>query len=148
MFKKKDDPNCAVNLYKLYKSHRPDMNTPDARFYLRPLQNPQSNVWYSHQTVGKDKLYKMMNNIANKGELAGRKVNHSTSKTFATTLVQAGLPPTEIAHLGGWKNIKTINEYSVPSINQQASASAIISNILVQHDSYAAEVNHMYWSCK
>ena len=64
----------------------------------------------------------------------GRKVNHPTRKTFATTLVHAGLPPTEVAHLGGWKNIKTINEYSVSSVKQQEDASNIISNILVPCD--------------
>ena len=42
-----------------------------------------------------------MNNLAEKGELEGRNVNHSTSKTFATTLIQAGRPPTEVAHLAG-----------------------------------------------
>lgn len=135
MFEKRDDPLCPVKLYKDYSSHRPeDLNHPDARFYLRPLDNPKTNVWYSHQPLGKDKLGKMMNLMAEKGGLPGRKVNHSTRKTFATTLVHAGLPPTEIAHLGGWKNIQTINEYSVPSVKQQEDASNIISNILVPCD--------------
>ena len=76
----------------------------------------QLDFIYSHQPVGKDKLGKMMNLMADKGGLMGRNVNHSIRKTFATSLVQAGLPPTEVAHSGGWKNIQTINEYSVPSV--------------------------------
>ena len=87
-----------------------------------------------HQPIGKDKLGKMMTLMANEGGLMGRKVNYSTRKTFATTLVHAGLPPTEVAHLGGWKNIQTINEYSAPSVKQQEDASNIISNVLVPCD--------------
>ena len=75
-----------------------------------------------------------MNLMAEKGGLMGRKVNHSTRKTFATTLVHAGVPPTEVVHLGGWKTIQTINQYSTPSVKQQEDASNIISNILVPCD--------------
>ena len=69
------------------------------------------------------------------GDIKGRKVNHSTRKTFATSLVQAGVPPTEIAQLGGWKNVQSINEYAVPSIEQQEKSSNILSNILLPDNS-------------
>ena len=143
MFEKRDDPLCPVKLYKEYRDHRPeDMNTPDARFYLRPLNDPSANIWYSRQPIGKDKLGKMMNLMADQGGLTGRKVNHSTRKTFATTLVHTGLPPTEVAHLGGWKNIQTINEYSAPSVKQQEEASNLLSNVLVpcHQSNHAQEV--------
>lgn len=135
MFAQGEDPNCPVHVYKKYRSHRPaDLNHPEARFYLRPISNPTSDIWFSHQPVGKEKLGRIMNTMAEKGGLTGRKVNHSSRKTFATSLVQAGLPPTEVAHLGGWKNIQTINEYSAPSVKQQEAASGIISNVLVPKD--------------
>ena len=135
MFAQKDSPYCPIRVYKEYKAHRPsDLNIDDARFYLRPISSPCTDIWFSHQPIGKEKLGKIMNEISKKGDLKGRKVNHSTRKTFATTLVQAGLPPTEVAHLGGWKNIQTINEYSVPSIKQQEAASRVISNVLVPKD--------------
>lgn len=70
-----------------------------------------------------------MKELAELGELEGRKRNHSTRKTFATTLVQAGRPPTEIAALAGWKNIATVNEYSAPSVQQQAECSDIIAGL-------------------
>ena len=72
-----------------------------------------------------------MSSLAARGNLKGRKVNHSTRKTFAQTLVQAGRPPTEVAHLGGWKSIQTINQYSTPSIEQQADASDILSTVML-----------------
>ena len=97
---------CPVQQYKDYMCHRPtDMNPPNFRLYIRPLVNPQTNVWYSHQPLGKNKLEQMMNLMPDKAGLMGRKVNHSTCKTLATTLVHACVPPTEIAHLSGWKNI-------------------------------------------
>ena len=71
-----------------------------------------------------------MKSLAVDGNLKGRKVNHSTRKTFATTLVHAGLPPTEVAQLGGWKNLQSINDYSVPSIDQQCAASSVLSNTI------------------
>lgn len=100
----------------------------NSRFYLQPINTPKTDVWYSHQPVGKNKLGQIMKQLAEKGRLEGRKVNHSTRKTFAQTLVQAGRPPTEIAHLGGWKSLQTINAYSTPTLEQQAQASDILSD--------------------
>lgn len=78
--------------------------------------------------LAKINLGQIMKQLAEKGRLEGRKVNHSTRKTFAQTLVQAGRPPTEIAHLGGWKSLQTINAYSTPTLEQQAQASDILSD--------------------
>ena len=36
-----------------------------------------------------------------------------------------------MAHLAGWKNVQTVNEYSVPSVEQQQETSDIISNIML-----------------
>ena len=53
----------------------------------------------------------MMKIIASLGELEleGRKTNHSTRKTFATDLLDADIPNTEleVTQLGGWKSIQT-----------------------------------------
>lgn len=48
-------------------------------------------------------------------------------KTFATTLLDADVPNTEVAQLGGWKSIQTLNEYAVPNIKKQKSVSDILS---------------------
>ena len=68
-----------------------------------------------------------MKSIASLGELEGRKTNHSTRKTFATTLLDADVPNSEVAQLGGWKSIQTINEYDAPNIKKQKSVSDILS---------------------
>jgi hypothetical protein len=80
--------------------------------------------------VGKNKIRQFIKDMAEKANLEGRKVNYSTRKTFAQTLVRAGRPPTEVAHLGGWKSLQTINNYSIPSLHQQAKASDIISDLM------------------
>lgn len=117
---------------KEYEKHRPiDMCNTESRFYLRPLVKPTTSVWYSKQVVGKDKLGKIMKEMAEQGNLEGRKVNHSGRKTFATTLIQNGNPVTEVAQLGGWKSISSLTHYAVPSAEQQERASSTISNILV-----------------
>ncbi|XP_053379635.1 uncharacterized protein LOC123536945 [Mercenaria mercenaria] len=131
-----EDENCPVKMYKTYTSHRPsDLLNPDSRFYLQPLKSPSGQIWYSHQAVGKTKLGQIMNVLAERGNIEGRKVNHSTRKTFAATLIQAGRPPTEVAQLAGWKNVQTVNEYSVPSMNQQEETSDIISNVMLPQPS-------------
>ena len=48
-------------------------------------------------------------------------------KTFATTLLDADVPNTEIAQLGGWEIIQTLNEYAAPNIKKQISVSDILS---------------------
>ncbi|XP_076075713.1 uncharacterized protein KIAA1958-like [Mytilus galloprovincialis] len=106
---------CPIHIYKEYSRHRPTVDH-DSRFYLRPLVDPKTDVWFSKQCVGRDKLDRIMKNMAEKGRLQGRKVNHSGRKTFATALLQSGKPVTEVAQLGGWKNIGSLNHFSVPSV--------------------------------
>lgn len=120
MFSQPDNGNCPVEMYKTYVNHMPDdvKTNPNARFYLRPLQNPKSSVWYSHLPLGRNTIGKMMRAMANLGELEGRKTNHSTRKTFATTLLDADIPNTEVAQLGGWKSIQTLTDYSAPNIKK------------------------------
>lgn len=66
------DDRCPVPVYKMYRLHRPpDLNTPDSRFYLRPLILPETITWCSHQLVGKDKIGRMMKDMATDAELEG-----------------------------------------------------------------------------
>lgn len=130
MFAQPTNPNCPVKMYKSYIEHMPEdiRNEKSQRFYLRPLQNPKTDVWYSHAPLGKNTIGKMMKTMANLGELEGRKTNHSTRKTFATTLLDADLPNTDVAQLGGWKSVQTLNEYAAPNLKKQKTASDILSH--------------------
>ncbi|CAC5410049.1 unnamed protein product [Mytilus coruscus] len=83
----------------------------------------------------KNKLGMMMKTMAVTAEVYGRKVNHSTRKTFVTTLFQSERPVTEVAQLGGWKSISTLTHYNIPSIKQQSKASKILSEITIPESS-------------
>jgi len=131
-FEVADDQNCPVKIYKAYRDHRPEGRlTPDARFYLRPLDNPKTDIWYSKQCLGKNKLGCIMKNMAEKVQLESRKVNHSSRKTFATTLLHGGTPITEVAALRGWKRIESIKHYATPTVKEQEKASETLSSIMV-----------------
>ncbi|XP_071177505.1 uncharacterized protein KIAA1958-like [Mytilus edulis] len=135
MFAQEDNDNCPIRLLKLYLSKRPSdlKNDPNSRFYLRPLVNVNvdTEVWYSHQPLGKNKLGEMMKMMANQAQLSGRKVNHSTRKTFASSLLQSERPITEVAQFGGWKSVSTLTHYNTPSIKQQNMASNIIAQTAI-----------------
>ncbi|CAC5422257.1 unnamed protein product [Mytilus coruscus] len=138
MFAQPNSDYYPVKLFKLYVSKRPEdlRSDPESRFYLRPLPNPDKDgVWYCRQPLGKNKLGMMMKTMAVTAELYGRKVNHSTRKTFATTLLQSERPVTEVAQLGGWKSISTLTHYNIPSIKQQSKASKILSEITIPESS-------------
>jgi hypothetical protein len=63
---------------KEYKRHRPvDTPTDESRFYLRPLGKTNDDILYSHQTIGRDKLGKIVKSMPEKANLQGSKVNHS-----------------------------------------------------------------------
>ena len=104
IFAQPNSDYCPDNISKLYVAKRPEelRSDPDSRFYLRPLPKPTENdVWYSRQPLGKNKLGTMMKTMTLAADLYGRKVNHSTRKTFATTLLQSDRPITEVAQLEG-----------------------------------------------
>ncbi|XP_063399089.1 zinc finger MYM-type protein 2-like [Mytilus trossulus] len=131
-FQVPEDDNCPIKIYKAYRDRRPlDMREPDSRFYLKPLNKPKSEIWYSRQCVGKNKMGTIMKDMASKCDLQGRKVNHSSRKTFGQTLLNGGRPLTEVADLGGWKSIESVKSYVTPSIKQQQMASDTISSMLI-----------------
>ena len=107
------------------------MNEPEARFYLKPLTSPKSQIWYSRQCLGKNKIGSLMKSMAAKSQLEGRKVNHSVRKTFGTALLNGGRPLTEVADLGGWKSVESVKSYVTPSLKEQEKASDTISTILI-----------------
>ena len=139
MFAQPENPYCPIAMYKLYIQKRPeDLRDMNSRFYLRPLDNPKDDVWYSHQPLGKNKLGIMMKSMATIAEITGRKVNHSTRKTFASSLLHADRQITEVAQLGGWKSVAT--NYNVPSLKQQNKASTILSEIMLPETSNIDDV--------
>lgn len=115
-----DNDYCPVKILKIYISHRPvDIHDdPNASFYLRPLPKPEIRGV-------------MMKEMAGQAELMRRKVNHSTCKTFACTLLQADRPNTEVAQLWFWKSVATLTHYNAPLFKQQNTASNLLSETVL-----------------
>ncbi|WAR15503.1 hypothetical protein MAR_005608 [Mya arenaria] len=119
--------NLTEKCTQAYTRRRPtDILDDNSRFYLQTVNTPKTDLWYSHQPLGKNKLGQIMKQLTEKGSLEGRK---------------AGRPPTEIANLGGWKSLQTINAYSTPTLAKQAQASDIISDLIMPSSS-TADVPH------
>ncbi len=84
------EERCHCYLLDLYISKLP--RKADL-FYVRPLENVQleSQTWYTCVPVGKNKLYKMVNDMCTLAGILGR-TNHSLRATGATELYNAGVP--------------------------------------------------------
>ena len=65
---------CHISVYKEYKWHWPvDTFTDESRFYLRPLDKTNGDIWYFHQTIGRDKLGKIVKTMAEKANFTRQK---------------------------------------------------------------------------
>ena len=56
--------------------------------------------------------------------------NHSGRKTMIQMLSEHDIPPTEIAQLSGHKNLKSIENYSTVSTQQQMHISKVLSSVM------------------
>lgn len=50
------DNRCPVALFKEYLSRRPVEMKSGGPFYLAPIQNPQTSVWFKHQNLGENAI--------------------------------------------------------------------------------------------
>lgn len=82
----KNPQRCIVRLYEKYISHRPTNRKCSPAFYLRPLSNPVSDVWYSCQPIGINTISKTVSRICKNAGLHGFRTNHSLRATAASRL--------------------------------------------------------------
>lgn len=127
-FQNEDREICPVTAYKIYRDYRPaSANNPECKFYLALIPNPRTDIWFKNAPMGINKLGDLMKNMALKGELTSRKVNHSGRKTCVTTLLHADVHPTLIQQLTGHKNLESINHYATASLQQQEMMSKTLA---------------------
>ena len=106
------------------------MCKPVSPFYLAINWNNWTTIgskWYKSQPLGINSISKFMTNISSKGELKGRKTNHSVRKTTVERLCQANVPDSTVIQVTGHCNIKSLNSYKTPSLNQQENISHLLS---------------------
>ncbi|XP_056000117.1 uncharacterized protein KIAA1958-like [Ostrea edulis] len=127
-----DDPSsCPVATYKAFRHHRPTSTmSPDSPFYvaINYKRAPDSHIWYKNQPLGENSLRSIMREMAKNANLPGKKTNHSARKSTCTKLLHAGIAPTTIQQLTGHKNVQSINNYAVASVEMQKTMSDILSN--------------------
>ena len=103
----------------------------DAPFYLainHRAKNLDTQKWYKAAPLGKNKLGKLLKDIATEGNLKGKFTNHSVRKTGITNLLHAGVPPTLITQVSGHKNVESIKNYAYASAKQQKAMANILAN--------------------
>ena len=81
-----------------------------------------------NQPIGVNTLGGFIKKMASNAGLTGKKTNHSAQKTMVTRLIQNEVHPLHIAQLSGHKNLKSLDSYSVASVDQQKAMSSIISS--------------------
>lgn len=122
-----DGPRCIVKLMRKYLDLTPPGAT-EMGLYLKPLEKPREDVWYSKQYLGHNTLKKMVSEIMQEGGCGGlgKFTNHSLRATTATRLYQANVDEQLIAEQTGHKSLDSLRRYKRTSPEQRQ----IVSNIL------------------
>lgn len=101
-----------------YVGHRPKGDNVPGNFFLTPVKNPTSSVWYKTIPVGQNTLGKQMKSIASIASLDGKFTNSSGRKTVIQTL-RDDFDPLEISELTGHANPESISSYSHNPLDKQ-----------------------------
>ncbi|KAK3755850.1 hypothetical protein QZH41_003947 [Actinostola sp. cb2023] len=109
-----------------YVSHRPKGDDVPNNFYLTPIDNTTSGVWYKSIPIGVNTLSKMMKQIADKAGLKGKFTNSSGRKT-TVQLLRDEFHPLEISELTGHANPESITSYSHNPLEKQRQMSNTLS---------------------
>ena len=109
-----------------YVSHRPKGDDVPNNFYLTPINNPTSDVWFKSIPIGVNTLGKMMKQIADKAGLKGKFTNSSGRKT-TVQLLRDEFHPLEISELTGHANAESISSYSHNPLEKQRQMSNKLS---------------------
>ncbi len=94
-------------------------------FYLRPLANPKSPIWYSCQLLGKESLSKIIKNVCLHAGINGRRSNHSLRATLATRLYQKGVEEQQIKDITRHHSI-VVRNYKRTSAEQNLAISNLV----------------------
>jgi hypothetical protein len=126
-----DPSRCPVAAYKACRDRRPESTmTPDSPFYIaiNHKRAPDSNIWYKNQPVGENKLRSIMLDMAQNANLTKKKPIHTARKSTCTKLLHADIAPTTIQKPTTHKNVQSINNYAVASVEMKKAMSDNLSN--------------------
>ena len=106
MFSQGND-RCPVRFLELLISKRPPQLRNSGPLYLRPLDQPRNDVWYSLQPIGERTINTFMKELAKRGGLDytnKRFTNHSVRKITVRKLQKAGVTNDKISAIYGHQN--------------------------------------------
>ena len=90
---------CIVNLFKLYKSRRPKELQEKGSFYLQPMDNPKTEIWFKAVRMGTNTLGNLIHKMKETSPLNGtdtRMTNHSARKTVVKKVQKRDVQKREI----------------------------------------------------
>ena len=122
---------CPVKFLELLISKRPQQLRCSGPLYLRPLDSPHIDVWYSSQPAGIHTINSYMKNMAKLGKLdiTNKKfTNHSIRKTTVCKLQKAGISNDKIVAVTGHRNEMSLKAYSDVNVDEHRRISNILSH--------------------
>ena len=129
---------CPVKFLELLITKRPQKLRSSGPLYLRPLESPHTDVWYSLQPVGIQTINAYMKNTAKLANLdiTNKKfTNHSIRKTAVCKLQKAGVSNDKIIAVTRHRNEMSLKAYSDVDVDEHKKISTILSDQL-QHSSH------------
>ena len=90
---------CPVKLFQKYLLKRPVGMEKSGPFYLQPIVNHLTNIWYRKMPMGINGINSMMKDLISNSPLQNSEkhlANHSAKKTFVKKLKQQQVPKFKI----------------------------------------------------
>ena len=125
-YESQNKERCHVALFEKFLKLRPG---DSSRFYLRPLNSPRQELWFSKRPIGKNQLCKYMKTIYSEAGLSSQMVtNHSLRATCATRLFHANVDEQLIMERTGHRSVTGVRAYKRTSDFHLENCSAIIDD--------------------
>ena len=109
-------PRCIVELFKQYKLRRPEQLRNTGKFYLQPINNPVTEVWFKILPMGKNSIGDLMKDMKLNSPLKDlcpdkRLTNHTARKTVVKKLQSQGVQRSDIISITGHTTTRGLDAY-------------------------------------
>ena len=95
---------CPVKLFQKYLPKLPVEMEKSVSFYLQPIVNSLTNIWYKKTPMGINSINSMMKDLISNSPLQNSEkhlANHSARKTLVKKFIQQQIPKSEIISISG-----------------------------------------------
>ena len=127
MFEKQSE-RCPVKLFQKYLSKRPVGMEKAGPFYLQPIVNTLTNIWYKKTPMGINTINSTMKDLISNSPLQNSEkhlANHSAKKTLVKKLKQQQVPKSEIISITGHNREAGLDAYDGGGEVQQKQLTTI-----------------------